>query len=84
MAVFGSITLSSIGEMKMADDVHVTNPVSIESDSKTRVAFDLMQRIANHERDQPTSDRDYWLKLYTQCYKAVSGRSLENILKRDE
>ncbi len=68
----------------MTDDVRVTNPVSIESDSKTRVALDLMQRIADNERDQPRSDRDYWLKLYTQCYKAVSGRSLENILKRDE
>lgn len=68
----------------MTDDVRVTNPVSFESDSKTRVALDLMQRIADNERDQPRSDRDYWLKLYTQCYKAVSGRSLENILKRDE
>lgn len=68
----------------MSDDVRVSGPISINSDSKSRVAFDLMIFIANSERDQPRQDRDYWLKLYNQCYKSASGHSLASVLKRDE
>jgi hypothetical protein len=68
----------------MADDVRVTGPVSIQSESKARVAFELMQWISNQEDGQDTANRDYWLKLYNQCYKAANGSSLKYILNRDE
>ena len=68
----------------MADDVRVTSPVAIQSESKSRVAFDLMKWIANYESAQDTANRDYWLKLYNQCYKAADGISLKYVLNRDE
>ena len=50
--------------------------VNIESTEKEAVAFKLMQHIGNLE-NQPNdvkSGREYWLTLYRQCYRAVSGR----------
>jgi len=52
------------------------------SDSKQRVAYDLMLQISYNEKDKP-KDRAYWLTLYRQCYKAVSNSSLESILKEE-
>lgn len=65
----------------MAENVNVSGPVSIESHSKERVAYDLMMRVANSESGN--KDRTYWLTLYTQCYKATSGNSLASVLKQD-
>lgn len=50
--------------------------VNIESTEKEAVAFKLMQHIGNIE-NQPNevkSEREYWLTLYRQCYRAVTGR----------
>lgn len=55
-------------------------------DSQQRVAFDLMQHIgsATYETDKSAQKtKDYWLKLYRQCYKAADGDSQESILKED-
>lgn len=68
----------------MADKVNIESPVIVESDSKQRVAFELMDRIdtcGNVKPDQ--KDKKYWLTLYRQCYKAVSGSSLSEIIKED-
>jgi hypothetical protein len=66
----------------MADDVRVTNPVSIESDSKARVAFDMMMFIGEHVEAGDKSNREYWLTLYSQCHKAASGQLLKYVLNR--
>jgi hypothetical protein len=65
----------------MAESLSVSGPVSIQSDCKQRVAFDLMDRIARAEDSAERKSRAYWLKLYTQCHDATSGRNIESILK---
>lgn len=69
----------------MADqNMKVTSPVKIESDSKQRVAFDLAMRISDHSGLKfEQKDKKYWFTLYRQCYKAVIGSSLESILKEE-
>ena len=42
------------------------------SDSKERVAYDLMLQISDKEKDEK-KDRAYWLTLYNQCYNAAIG-----------
>jgi hypothetical protein len=56
----------------MADSVRITSPVSVEQDSKERVAYDLMQEIARHEEMDKQEPRRYWLELYNQCLSVVS------------
>ena len=68
----------------MSEDIRVTNPVSIQSEAKSRVVFDLMELIAAHESESERKDRTYWLTLYTQCYKATSGNSLKSVLSTAE
>ena len=47
-----------------------------EADGRQRVAYDLMQEIARHEQVDSSAPRRYWLELYAQCLRVVSGRSL--------
>ena len=68
----------------MTDKVRITNPISIKSDATSRVAFDMMQWIAGYEASEERKDRDYWLKLYNQCYKAAGGASLKHVLNCEE
>lgn len=68
----------------MADDVRLSSPVSIQSDSKSRVAFDLMMFIGDNIETGDKSDREYWLTLYTQCYKAANGQMLKHVLNKNE
>lgn len=68
----------------MADKINIESPVKIESDSKARVAFDLMERIDNYTGNQTMrEDRTYWITLYCQCYRAASGTALKYILQED-
>ncbi len=46
---------------------------TVESDSKYRVAYDLMNKIAGQENG--AKDRKYYLTLYAQCSQVVIGRS---------
>lgn len=63
----------------MADSsVSVSGPVSIESDSKARVAFDLMTRISQNEKEQPRT-REYFLTLFSQCYQVANGTDIEYV-----
>lgn len=56
----------------MADNVSVSGPVRIQSDSKERVAFDLAKLIADSEYTQGQKrSREYWLTLYAHCHRAV-------------
>ena len=58
--------------------------VKVVSDTKERVAYDLMNRIASETRDSSQmNDKKYWLSLYRQCYKAADGCALETILKEE-
>ena len=59
--------------------------MEIRSDSKERVAYELMSRIAVLENtsDQQRASKSYWFGLYRQCFKAVSGHTLDSILKED-
>lgn len=68
----------------MADSsISVAGPVAIKSDSNARVAYELMSLIANREKAPATdvSTREYWLKLYWQCYQAANGASLSHTLQ---
>jgi hypothetical protein len=67
----------------MADDVRISGPVAVESGSKERVAFDLMNKIASHEGSDERSKRDYWFKLFHQCMNATYGYDLKSIHKDD-
>ena len=69
----------------MADQsINVTSPVKIQSDCKTRVAFDLMEKIARQTSDETQrKDTKYWFRLYNQCYKAADGSNLKYILQED-
>ena len=71
-------------ESEMTDDVRVTGPVAIQSESKSRVAFELMQWISSYESGKDSANRDYWLKLYNQCYKAANGSDIKYVLNRNE
>ena len=60
-----------------------TESAKLVIDSKERVAFDLMLKIATYQQvpDQQIKDKKYWLSLYNQCLKATAGNPLESILK---
>jgi hypothetical protein len=53
------------------------------TDSKQRVALELMQIIVDREHktklEKPDA-RTYYLTLYSQCLKVVSGEAAENAL----
>lgn len=68
----------------MTDNVSVSGPVEIQSDSHSRVAFELMKHISSWEnaQDAEKHTRDYWLKLYVQCNGATRGLPLARILER--
>ena len=65
------------------EDVRVTSPVEIQSDAKTRVAFDLMHHISHREegKEQEQKTRAYWLALYAQCHKATRGVPIHSVLE---
>ena len=69
----------------MSDDIRITSPVKIKDNSKERVAFNLMEHISNLDNasDSEKSNRNYWLTLYRQCYKASSGNNLKSILTEE-
>jgi len=64
-------------------NVRVQGPVSIQSESKYRVALELAVRIADHEDDVnfKGKNREYWLKLYWQSLRTVSGNEPSTTLK---
>lgn len=67
----------------MADSTSISSPVTIQPDAKQRVALDLMKIIANNEGGAAKDKREYWLKLYRQCYMVTDGNSFEYTLKGD-
>lgn len=56
----------------MSDSRRVSGTVTTESDGRSRVAYDLMTRIAHSESDR-TKDREYYLRLFTQCKMVVDN-----------
>ena len=52
-----------------------------ESDSKYRVAYDLMHTIARCEKSE-TVDRKYWITLYAQALAVVSTAEPERALRK--
>lgn len=75
----------------MSDRTEITNAIKIQDNSVERIAFDLMERIANSESHYNESNcrkpnsREYYLKLYNQCHKVVYSRNtnIDEILKKD-
>lgn len=70
-----------------SQDLSISGPVSSASDAKQRVAFDLMNLISSycHNTDRESQKtKDYWLRLYRQCYKATDGEPIEFILKDEK
>lgn len=64
------------------ESLSVSGPVKVVSDTKERVAYDLMQVIAFADGEPQTKSREYYLTLYRQCWKAANGDPLELILKK--
>ncbi len=70
-----------------SETTSISGPVSVVSDAKQRVAFDLMKHIGyecNSADQELQRTKDYWLRLYRQCYKATSGMYIETVLKDKE
>jgi hypothetical protein len=66
----------------MADSRTISGTVTTTTmDSRYRVAFDLMEKIAAFESGAETSKRDYWLKLYGQCHRMTGGADATEVLK---
>lgn len=63
----------------MAEDIKLSGPVAIRADSRERVALDMMLHIGSVEDSSEYSNRDYWFKLYHECYRATQGYELERI-----
>jgi hypothetical protein len=65
------------------EDIRVTQPVEIKSESEARVAYDLMLYIAAREEitEEQNRSRDHWLKLYLQCRRASREASLSHVLE---
>lgn len=63
------------------DNVSISGPVRIDSDSKYRVAYDLMVRVTNTESSASGSDspRSRILTLYSQCLQVVEGTSIDSV-----
>ena len=66
--------------------------MTVQDNSKERVAFDLMNKIysGEYEYQKPRGDgqersydRKYFLTLYCQCLKATRGFGLDSALKED-
>lgn len=76
----------------MNDKVKIDTPIEIKDNSKERVAFDLMVKIAQAENktaaafSEPQRNRLYWLRLYNQCHRLVSweGATPESVIKHSE
>ncbi len=70
----------------MSDRMSISGPVKVDlkDNSIAAVAFDLMKFLgsAGSTRDD-RANREYWLTLYSQCYKAASGYTLKSILEED-
>ena len=52
-----------------------------ESDTKYRVAYDLMHTIARNEKSE-TVDRKYWITLYAQALTVVTTGEPERALRK--
>ena len=52
----------------------------LEIDSEHRVALDLAFHIAKQE-DVAPKDREYWLRLYSNCSMVVNGATVERALE---
>ena len=66
------------------DSVSVSGPINVQSDSKERVAFELMEKIdIFSEVRSESKDKAYWLTLYSQCLSTVRGGSVSRILGAD-
>lgn len=71
----------------MADSsISVSGPVAVKTDSNARVALELMEHIAAWENKQniDKANREYWLKLYWQCFQAASGSRLSHVLQQEK
>lgn len=67
----------------MSTDTRITGPIDIKTDSAERVAYDLMNKIAQFETvKDDAKNREYWLKLYAQCYWATRGKSATDATNR--
>ena len=66
------------------ESVSVSGPVSVQMDSKERVALELAEKIDHASQlkyDQ--KDRQYWLTLYSQCLSVVRGGSVACALGKE-
>jgi hypothetical protein len=63
----------------MAEDTRVRGNVSVTSDCKERVAFELMQLISSYEHRDDAAPRRYFLELYYNCLGVVQYKEPETV-----
>ncbi|WP_180113403.1 hypothetical protein [Acinetobacter sp. YH12073] len=67
----------------MADRMEISKPIEIKDNSIERIAFDLMEKISqsesyyNLDEQKQKNPREYFLKLYNQCYKVVDYKGVD-------
>jgi hypothetical protein len=66
----------------------MANRTSSGVDGNEKVAYDLMKLISEQEADKVAektrNPRKYYLELYAQCIKIVSGEDLEDVFDSAE
>jgi hypothetical protein len=75
--------LAALGLYPILSEATGMDERPLVSDSKQRVALELMQIIADREpktKCEKPDARTYYLTLYSQCLKVVSGETVENAL----
>ena len=56
------------------ENVQISGPVRIQSDSPQRIAFELMQLVASHSRlSIEDKNETYWFTTYARCLNVVNG-----------
>ena len=65
------------------EDIRITHPLEIKTDSEARVAYDLMIFISakEHATEEQKKTREHWLKLYLQCRRASREANLQHVLE---
>ena len=73
--------LSTLGLLPILREATGMDERPLVADSKQRVALELMQIIVDREHktkiEKPDA-RTYYLTLYSQCLRVVSGEAAEN------
>jgi hypothetical protein len=62
----------------------ISGKITTETESRERVALDLMRYVSDHTKDDPASNtREHWFKLYRQCLKLTNGYTVKKAITEE-